>query len=87
MTYICSHSTFLVAMATMANGRVSLELFEAIDKYYQTHVQIAKFTFCLNFGFNLNVLKQSLVCLNNITRSSFVDKNGHFIMITFVRIK
>ena len=38
MTYICSHSTFLVA--TMANGRVSPEIFSLTSNYLGTNLVV-----------------------------------------------
>ena len=38
MTYICSHSTFL--LATMANGRVSPEIFSLTSNYLGTNLVV-----------------------------------------------
>ena len=57
------------------------KLFEAIVKGTKIHVQIMRFTSCLNMGFNSKRLKMTPVFLSDITWVSVVARTDHYVNV------
>ena len=61
-----------------------VKLFEASFKCPKLHVQIMRFTCCLNIGFNWKILKMSPDNLSDITLESVAARTDHYVNV-FVR--